>query len=265
MVWGVTRSLLLLRNSRWAGEGGGVGCGGWLTSGNCCISDHEWWQLLGCCQWNQPCQAGNMRLTILHSHRAHYTLLSSQCTLYIAQVRCHGLGGNQAWVWSEGGGSIRHRWTGSFPSQLSTLLCQGFWQMPDSHARGRLPCSAGNNDFIEQSLIIRKQVSEELPWSVVLHWTLQECSGDVEQKWSLGGALSWSAGTPWYQKGTRRTRMSRRRKGMASRKKTSVMTNRSRTSLDLSDKVLINYRSLLTTFVRIWIPIYVAGNPIFSL
>ena len=137
-----------------------------------------------------------VRLTQLHIHSAHYTLLHSLNTLHTAQVRCHGLGGNQAWVWSEGGGSLRHRWAGSFPPQFCIELSQGFWQMPDSPARGRLTSSAGYNDSIKNSFNIGKPNSEELPIYVVLNLTVQECSGDVEQKWSLGGALSWSAGTP---------------------------------------------------------------------
>ena len=68
--------------------------------------------------------------------------------------------------------------------------------MPGSPARGRLPCSAGNKDPIENSFNIEKQNSEELPLYVVVNCFVQECSGDVEQNWSLDGALSWSAGTP---------------------------------------------------------------------
>ena len=93
------------------------------------------------------------------------------------KVRCHGLGGNQAWDWGDGG-SIRHRCC--LNKQYMLFLIKS--------------CHSCKFMFLFLFSVSGKCLAsnpgQDSPF-------LETCSGEMDQKWQLGGSIAWKSEDQW--------------------------------------------------------------------
>ena len=116
-------------------------------------------------------------------------------------MRCHGLGGNQAWTWGDGG-SIRHRCCLNIKQNMLFLIksCRAplisrYIRHISDNADIRIDAHRQIYPHGQVMLLFLFSVSgkclasnpgEDSPFLVT-------CSGELNQKWQLGGSIAWKS------------------------------------------------------------------------
>ena len=156
MGWGVTKYLPWPRSIRWAAVKILRIIGHQINF----PQDYEWRQLSWCCKRNKSSKAGRIVFFSISKTQFEWEITA-------LKVRCHGLGGNQAWMRGDDR-SLRHRWC--------------------------LPMNLNQQMYLQLSSVSGKCLASEPGLESPF---LEPCSGAARQRWQLGGSLAWSSGDQW--------------------------------------------------------------------